>query len=395
VTKKKSVVGPKKPRRGARPSLHAVILAGGAGERFWPASRKKHPKPLMRVVGGQSLLEATLARARKFAGDDQVWIVCGKEHAKAIRDESGLPARRVLVEPLRRNTAMAVAWAAQRIEAEDSGSVMAILSADHHIPNAGAFASSIRRCARAASTAGVLLTLGIRPTRPDTGYGYIQQGAAAGTAFPGLHRVRRFVEKPDAKRAQRYLASGQYLWNAGVFIFAARTMLEEIEVCAPELHRSLAPLRAQPRGRNLRAVEAAYRRAPSVPLDVAVMEQSRKVWTLPVDFAWSDVGTWASLGEELGVGGLGGKSRSARGKRVVGGLAGADAGNRVVDGEVLFVESSSNLVWGGDRLVALLGVEGLAVIDTEDAILIADMDRSNEVRKLVAALVKAGRNDLT
>jgi mannose-1-phosphate guanylyltransferase len=172
-------------------------------------------------------------------------------------------------------------------------------------------------------------------------------------------------------------------------------MLEEIEVCAPELHRSLAPLRAQPRGRNSRAVEAAYRRAPSVPLDVAVMERSRKVWTLPVDFAWSDVGTWASLGEELGVGGPGDKSRPARAKGVVGGLAGADAGNRVVDGEVLFVESSSNLVWGGDRLVALLGVEGLAVIDTEDAILIADMDRSNEVRKLVAALVKAGRNDLT
>ncbi len=366
---------PKKKQAG--PSLHAVILAGGAGERFWPASRKSHPKPLMRVVGGNSLLAATLDRARKFAGDDQVWIVCGKEHARAIREESGLPARRVLVEPRRRNTAMAVAWAAERIEAEDRGSVMAILSADHHIPNARAFASSIRRCARAAAGADVLLTLGIRPSRPDTGYGYIQQGKPAGQKYPGLRRVRRFVEKPDARRAVRYLASGDYLWNAGVFVFGAATMLAEIESCAPDLHRALAPLRRQPRGRNADAVEAAYRRAPSVPIDVAVMERSRRVWTLPVDFAWSDVGTWASLGEELGVGSPG------------------NAGNRVLAGEVLLEDSTSNLVWGGERLIALLGVEGLAVVDTEDALLIAKVDRSHEVRKLVAALGRKGRRDLT
>ncbi len=384
-----------KKQKVGRPSVHAVILAGGAGERFWPASRRKYPKPLMRVVGGTSLLAATMSRAKKFAGEDQVWIVCGKEHAKAIREESGLSARRVLIEPSRKNTAMAVAWAAQRIEAEDSGSVLAILSADHHIPDGRAFAASMRRCARAAASAGVLVTLGVIPTRPDTGYGYIQQGKSAGDSFPGLYRVRRFVEKPDAKRAQRYLASSHYLWNAGVFVFSAATMLGEIEVCAPDLHRALSPLRSKPQGRNSSAVAAAYRRAPSVPIDIAVMERSRKVWTLPVDFAWSDVGTWASLGEELGVGSRTPADRLVRGVRTSGRRAGGDDGNRVLGGEVLLEDSASNLVWGGERLVALLGVEGLVVVDTEDAILIADIDRSHEVRKLVATLAKGGRKDLT
>jgi mannose-1-phosphate guanylyltransferase len=173
------------------------------------------------------------------------------------------------------------------------------------------------------------------------------------------------------------LASGQYLWNAGVFIFAASTMLAEIENCAPDLHRALAPLREQPRGRNAKAVDIAYRRAPSVPIDVAVMERSQRVWTMPVNFAWSDVGTWSSLADELGVGGAGRE------------------GNRVLAGEVLFEDSSSNLVWGGDRLIGLLGVEGLAIIDTEDALLVARLDRSHDLRKMVAVLGKKGRRDLT
>jgi len=377
MKKRAKGAGRKTRKRKEALPLHAVILAGGAGERFWPASRKHSPKPLMKVVGGKSLLAATVERAHKFAGEGCVWIVCGKEHAGAIRKESGLPVNRVLVEPRRRNTAMAVAWAAQRIEAEEKGAVLAILSADHHIPNGRAFAAAIRRCGHSAASAGALVTLGVEPTRPDTGYGYIQRGNEAGPEHPGLYRVRRFVEKPDTRRALGYLASGDYLWNAGVFVFEASTLLNEVAECAPELHRALAPLRKQPRGRNSSAVDAAYRRAPSVPIDVAVMERSRKVWTMPVDFAWSDVGTWSSLADELGVG-----------------QAGRD-GNRVLAGEVLLEDSSSNLVWGGDRLIGLLGVEGLAIIDTEDALLVARLDKSHELRKLVSGLGKKGRQDLT
>lgn len=366
-------------RRG-QPGMHAVILAGGAGERFWPASRRHHPKPLLEVVGGKSLLEATVERARAFAGEDRVWLVCGREHAAAMRRAAALPASRVLVEPRRRNTAMAIAWASLRIAAEDPDAVLAVLPADHHIPDARAFASSIRVGARAAREAEVLVTLGIRPTRPETGYGYIQLGRSVGGEHPGLCRVRRFVEKPDASTARRYLRQGTYRWNAGVFVWSAGTLLAEIRECAPGLHRALAPLRRHPRGRNRDAVEAAYARAPSVPIDVGVLEKSRRVWCLPVSYAWSDVGTWESLAEELE------RLDSSRG---------SGAANCIIAGELLSEGAKGNLVWGGDRPVALVGVEDLAIIDTGDVVLVTRLDRSSDVRRIVARLNARGQTHLT
>lgn len=376
----------------AGPAIHAVVIAGGAGERFWPASRRHRPKPFLRVVGGQTLLGATLARARRFARGDRVWIVCGNEHAKAMREESGLPRGRVLVEPERRNTAMAIAWAAQRIAAEDPDAVMAVLSADHHIPDAGAFARDIRRAAKAAAEEHVLVTLGVRPTRPDPGLGYVETGPPAGDAHPGLRRVERFVEKPDERTARRYVEGGRHLWNAGIFIWRASTLLEEIERCAPELHRALAPLRKQPRGRNRAAVEATYRRAPSLPIDIAVMERSDRVWTVPVEFEWSDVGTWASLAERLGVG-QPDPSQAADTRRR--GPRGDASGNRMIAGDVIVEDAHDNLVWGGKRLVALVGVEGLAVIDSDDVILVTQLERGSDVRRIVAALKESGRTKLT
>lgn len=355
-------------------ALHAVILAGGAGERFWPASRQRRPKPVLEVVAGRSLLAATVSRARRFAGREQIWIVCGREHAGAVREAAGVPARRLLVEPRRRNTAMAIGWAAERIAAADPGAVLAVLPADHHIPNGAAFAAAIRRAARAARAGGWLVTLGVAPTRPDTGYGYIQAGSPLGRAHRGLRHVRRFVEKPDEATARRFLRRGGYLWNAGIFVWSARAILQEIENCAPQLHRALAPLRADPRRAGRDALARAYRRAPSLPIDAAVMERSRRVVTLPVHFRWSDVGTWASLAEELGVG----PGRS-----------------RVIAGDLAFDQPGGNLVWGRERPIVLLGVSGLAVIDTPDALLVARLERSPEVRGIVAALKAEGRVDVT
>jgi mannose-1-phosphate guanylyltransferase len=361
-------------RGAAAGQLHAVILAGGAGERFWPASRRRRPKPFLEVVDGESLLAASLARARRFADSDRIWVVCGADHARALRAEADLPAGRVLVEPRRRNTAMAIGFAAERIRAEDPDAVLAVLPADHHIPDAAAFARAIRRAARAARKAEVLVTLGVKPTRPDTGYGYIQRGPRVGPSFSGLHRVKRFVEKPDAARARRYLRRGGYLWNAGIFIWTARTLLDEIAACVPELHRALRPVRESPRRTPAAALERAYRRAPSLPIDVAVLERSRRVWTLPVDFRWSDVGTWGSLAEELGV--VPGRSR-------------------VIAGDTVIDDAGGNLIWGGGRPIVLLGVEGLAVIDTGDALLVAKLDQSASVRGVVAGLKAKGRQDVT
>jgi mannose-1-phosphate guanylyltransferase/mannose-6-phosphate isomerase len=355
-------------------SLHAVIIAGGAGERFWPASRQALPKPLLRFIGGRSLLEAALSRARRFADVERTWVVCGREHAKAIRAQTGLPASRILVEPMRRNTAMAVAYAAERIRSLDPNAVMVTLPADHVIPDERAFRAAIRKAGRAARDFEVLVTLGVKPKSPATGLGYIQRGRAVGPTVPGLHRTRRFVEKPELKTARRYFRSGNYLWNAGIFVWPVRTILEEIETFAPKIHRALSPLRKRGRRPTADALLRIYRRAPSVSIDVAVLEHSRRVWTLPVDFHWSDVGTWASLAEELGV-------RPGRSK--------------TVNGDLVECESEANLVWSQGRTIALLGVEGLAVIDTPDALLVARLDQSSGMRKVVAKLKASGRADIT
>jgi mannose-1-phosphate guanylyltransferase len=356
------------------PRLVAVILAGGAGTRFWPLSREARPKPLLRAGGRETLLAETVARARHFAARRDVWLVCGAEHATAMRRASGLRADRVLVEPCARNTAAAVALAAVRVAADDPDAVLTVLSADHRIPDARAFAASVRQAAPAAA-AGALVTLGVRPTRPETGYGYIRLGRPAGREFPGLHRVARFVEKPSRARAERYLARGGFLWNAGIFVWTARSILEEIERCAPRLARALAPVRrAAAKGAGLgRALARSWPRLPSEPIDTAVLERSRRVWCLPVGWHWSDVGTWGSLAKELGVNG---------------------AASRVLEGQALLCDAPGNLVRAHDRPIVLLGVEGLAVIDAGDALLVTKLTRSGAVRDVVARLRKHGWSDL-
>ena len=343
--------------------LHALILAGGSGERFWPVSRRHRPKPFVDLIGGKSLFEVTAARARRFVPRERLWVICGREHARWVRAQAKLARGRLLLEPRRRNTAVAVSWSAHCIAAADPEAVIAVLPADHHIPDRDAFAAAVRCAASAASGAQVLVTLGVKPTRASTAYGYIQLGSVADKRFPQLRSVGRFVEKPDAARARRFLKSGKYRWNSGVFVWSARTLLEEVAECAPALNRALSPLRRAPSPRNISAVEAVYRRAPKLPIDVAVMERSRRVWALPTSFAWSDLGTWSALAEELGVGRRN-QSNAKDGK-----------GNRVLAGEAVLEDARGNLVWGPDKLIALLGVDDLAVVDPGDVILVTKLDR--------------------
>lgn len=349
---------------------HAVVMAGGAGERFWPRSRRARPKPLLRVVGGRSLLEVALAHARRFAGPDRVWLVCTEDCAAALREAAGLPRERVLVEPRGRNTAMAVAFATAHVAAQDPEAVLAFLPADHSIPDATEFQRALRKAARAAQRGRALVTLGITPTHPETGYGYIRVGEPVGASHPELRRVRRFLEKPTLAVARRMLRGGGHLWNAGIFVWRADVILDEIGRCEPVLARAIAGYRERP---TRAALARAYRAVPSLPIDVAVLERSDRVWTLPVRFRWNDVGNWASLAAELGVD----QERS-----------------RVVEGDALLLDARGNLVWADRRLVALVGVEGLAVIDAGDALLVARLDRSGDLRRVVAALRERGRRDL-
>ena len=261
---------------------------------------------------------------------------------------------------------MAVGWAALRLLARDPEAVMAVLPADHLVPDGRAFAGALHRATAAAAGGDVLVTLGVRPTHPETGYGYIRAGAAVGPDYPGLRHVRRFVEKPPLPQARRWVRSGNYLWNSGVFVWRARTILEEIERAAPDVHRALAPLRSPRRGAPSRqALDAAYQRGPARSIDRAVLEKSRRVWVAPVDFAWSDVGNWAALASALGVGG----ERSL-----------------AVGGEVVLSDTRGTLAWGGKRPLLLLGVENLAVIDSDDGLLVAHLDRCPDLKPALAEL---------
>ena len=354
--------------------LHAVIIAGGSGQRFWPKSRKNFPKPLIELGKNQSLLKVTFDRALAFVPRSRIWIVCGKSHAKSIGQITKISKDRLLIEPQSRNTAMAIGFSAERIFAEDSDAVLAVLPADHHISSLKKFTAAIRYAARAAFSEKMLITLGVIPRLPSSSYGYIQMSGVANKKLSKLQKVKRFIEKPNESAAYRYYKEGGYFWNAGIFVWSAKTILSEIQKCAPSVYRSLAPIRDCPKGRGFRkAIQASYEKAPNIPIDIAVLEKSQKVWVLPATFKWSDVGTWSSLAEELGV---------------------SDMKNCLIEGDAIFEQSKGNLVWGSERTIVLLNVEGLAVIDTGDALLVAKLEKSSEVRQVVKKLKSCGYDDL-
>jgi mannose-1-phosphate guanylyltransferase len=352
-----------------------VILAGGAGTRFWPASRRARPKPFIPLLEEETLLAATLRRARRLSAPGQTWVVAPRALGRLTR--ASLPRRsrvRVLLEPAGRNTAAAVAWSAAHLAAEAPEALMAVLPADHHIPDAAAFERDLRRAARAAHQSDAIVIVGIPPSRPDPAYGYFRVRPARGR---GQLEVLRFVEKPQRARARRLVASGQYLWNAGMLVASPTRILEETERWAPEVWAPLG--RALDRiagGRRpaRRALDAAYRRVRPISFDYAVLERSSRIRAVKARFAWSDVGSWDALAGHL---------QKADGNRV--------KGRR----RVAIIDSSGNVIWSTtQRTVALVGVEGLLVVDTGDALLVCRDDRSQDVRRVVDLLERSGREDL-
>lgn len=346
-----------------------MILAGGAGTRFWPASRRSRPKHFVPLVGGLTPLEETLRRLRGLAPARRTWIVTTRELGartrRALRGHRGV---RLLLEPEARNTSAAVLWAAARVGAEDPDGLVGIFPADHHIPSARGFLRSVRAAARAAADGESLVLLGIQPDRPDTAYGYLQLGERAGGA---AYRVRRFVEKPDRIRARRFLRSGHYLWNAGMLISRPDRILAEAEREAPEVWSALGPVLERIRaGARVPApaFARAYRRAAPLSFDYAVLERSRSVRAVRGRFRWSDLGSWDALEAHL---------ESADGNAFAGAAPAAS------------IDSDGNVIWNTtDRAVALLGVHGLVVVETQDALLVCAKDRAQEVRKVVGELAR-------
>jgi mannose-1-phosphate guanylyltransferase len=358
-----------------RTSVHAVVLAGGAGTRFWPASRRARPKPFVGLLGGATLLEQTLRRSRMFARPERTWVVAVEPLRAVVRAAlAERPGVQTLFEPISRNTAAAVAWTAATVQGRSGSGIVAVLPADHHIPDRRVFAEDIRHAAAIAARRDALVLVGIAPSRPDTAYGYLRIGEVEPD---GAAPVRRFVEKPDAPRARRYVRSGRYLWNAGIVVAPASRILAEVRSQAPEVWGALGGVLqevAQGRRVGRRRLAAAYRRVKTISFDHAVLERARGVFAVPGRFAWSDIGSWDAL-KDL--------------------LPPAEGRNRILGAKPLVFDASDNLVWNeSGRAVVLLGVSELVVVETRDALLVCRPERAQEVRRVVEALARQGRKEL-
>ena len=357
-----------------------VIMSGGAGTRLWPVSREGHPKPFMRLPDGESLLGKAYARAAALTPEGgEIVTVTNREHYFTSKDhffETRLPRHkaRFLLEPEGRNTAPAIAVAAQAL-ADKHGEkvVMVVMAADHLIQDIDAFRGSALRAAQLAQD-GFLVTFGIRPSAPETGFGYIESGEVLDEA--GSCRVARFVEKPDLHTAREYLQSGGFLWNSGMFCFTAGTLLHELAQHAPDIAELSAQcIAASPAHESAGVLlqelhSQSFIALPDISIDYALMERSSRVVMVPAAFDWSDIGSWGALSQLVPA---------------------DDAGNRV-QGDAVLIDTRNTFVMGEGRLIATVGVDDLIVVDTADAVLVAHADRAQEVRQ-VARLLKQQNHD--
>jgi mannose-1-phosphate guanylyltransferase len=353
--------------------LYAVIMAGGVGSRLWPRSRCAEPKQFLDLLGPRTMLQETVARIEPLIPLEQILVVVSEEHAATVRAQvPGLPEENILLEPGPRGTAPCIGLAAVLLQQRDPAATMAVCPADHLITTAAGFRRAITTAAELAQDA-YLVTLGIAPDHPHTGYGYIQRGDSLGEV-KGLpvYRVQRFAEKPDTAMAQLFVDSGEYYWNGGIFVWRAGTILAEMATLLPQLHVELAPVaRAWDSAKRMEVLTAAWERVPRTTIDYGVMERAVRVAVVPVDIGWDDVGNWSTLS------GL---------------VEGDDRGNVVHgDGRPLLLDTSDTYVYApAGRLVATVGLEGFVVIDTPDALLVCPKDRAQDVRDAVDKLKAKG-----
>lgn len=360
-------------------TLVPVVLSGGSGTRLWPLSREKYPKQLLPLIGEESLLQATVRRTEGLPGVDlgAPLVVCNEEYRFVISEQLRLIGSRgaVLLEPMGRNTAPALTLAALAAAREGSDPILLVMPADHVIADTLRFQAAVRRGVELAA-AGAIVTFGIQPDAPETGYGYIQAGEAIDQE--GSHRIARFVEKPDVATAQAYLDAGTYFWNSGLFMLQASVWLAAIGACRPDILSACRTAWEQGSadGDFLRVGREAFAQCPSDSIDYAVMERlaaGDEVLpagvVIPLAAQWSDVGAWNSLWEVLP----------------------KDAQGNVAQGDALLQDCRNTLVMSRDRLVACVGIEDMVVVETPDAILVARMDRTQDVKKVVDSLKREGR----
>jgi mannose-1-phosphate guanylyltransferase/mannose-6-phosphate isomerase len=351
--------------------LIPIILSGGAGTRLWPVSREAHPKPFMRIGGGKSLLTQTYDRAQVVAGKSAPLIVTNQEYYHRSRDElSGQAVKpHYLLEPSGRNTAPAIVLAALWAAQQNNDACMLVMPADHLITDPKAFNEAARHAEMLAND-GFLALFGIRPTAPETGYGYIELGDKVSQE---ANAVKRFVEKPDAETAATYLAQGNYVWNSGIFCFKASVILDALAAYQPELLEAARAVWESAQTKDDKTeLPASFAQLESISIDYAVMEKAQNIAVVPGDFGWSDMGAWSAVADAIPADALGNTTNT---------------GNACAP---IIIDSRNTYIDSKDRLVAVIGLDNVLVIDTPDALLVADKSKSQEVRQVVSQLKEAG-----
>lgn len=354
--------------------FYALIMAGGGGTRLWPLSRRSRPKQALRLTDERTMFEHAVDRIASLFQPDEIYVVTGMEHVEQLMLQAPeLPAENFIVEPMGRGTAPAIGLGAVHMKRRDADAVMAVLTADHFIRNVETFQQALAAAARVAEK-DHLVTLGIAPSFPSTGFGYIQQGEQLDVVddFP-VFRAKRFTEKPSPETAFLMVESGGYSWNSGMFIWRVERILEEFARQMPDFYGQLIQIESV---LDTPAYEPTLRRIwPEVEpqtIDYGIMEGAEDVAVIPVDIGWSDVGNWSSMRQILP----------------------RDREDNVTVGEHLGLETHNTIIFGGKRLIATIGLEDMIIVDTEDAVLVCPLAREQDVRQLVRRLQEMGRKDL-
>ena len=357
--------------------IYPVILSGGSGTRLWPLSRSMYPKQFIRFFSGQSdtFLTAALMRLKPADGFGQPILLCNNDHRFLVREEierAGIKPKAIILEPIARNTAPAIVVAALQAVRENPGAILAVMPSDHVVRDEAKFVEGVKRAAKVAAT-GKLVLFGIKPNEPHTGYGYIRQGQPLEGFNGGAYSVEAFYEKPDKSTAEKYLATGGYYWNSGIFVLNARTFLEEVARLEPQILEAarLSLSKAADDLGFIRLDKASFATSPNISIDYAVMEKTMTAAMLPLDVGWSDVGSWSSLWD----------------------IAPRDDKGNYIHGEAVLEDTSGCYVHSEKSIVSTIGVRDLVIIDTPDALLVADKSRTQDVSKIVARLKQSNRKE--
>jgi mannose-1-phosphate guanylyltransferase len=357
--------------------MYAIIMCGGSGTRFWPVSRQRKPKQFLDITGGGPMVVETCDRLKPTIDDKDMILVLGNDHLEQARELFQDRGVHIVAEPVGKNTAPCIGLGAIYAQHLGCREAVAFLPADHFISAPSSFMEALGAAGKLAMSGGIV-TLGIVPTRPETGYGYIRRASEKiEVEGPGAYRVVEFVEKPDLETARRYLTDGEYYWNGGIFVATPETILEETEKHLPDLYKGLMRLKAAVGTKRFESeFEEVYNGLTGISFDYGIMEKTRaNVYVVPCECGWSDVGSWSSLYELR--------------------TAGYDENQNLIEGETHFVECEKSFISSqSGRLVACLGIDNCLVVDTPDAVLVSDLNRSQEIRKIVDQLKASGKEKL-